>query len=341
MKISGAKSIFLWILLPVSILPVKADVIYYPWEYNKLYNEKVALELELDSLKTRYRNESENSKKEKISLEGRIQSLEEQLANEKSFRETDKNQHAEQIKNLENQIAVLKAKSSNKEKELLDENAKQSKKYQDLISELKSSLEQEKRDCIKKTEDLKKDYETKIASLEARIASLNDEIAKLKDLSENQKNENDRLKKQADELEEKLKGEISKGQIRVKRFAGRLIINVDDQISFDSGSADLKKQILPALDKVKEILSNYPGNIITVEGHTDNVPIRTKKFQDNWQLSTERALSVLRFLLDDKKLDARNFSAAGYGEFAPLVSNDTPENKALNRRVDIVVVPRK
>ncbi|EPG75278.1 OmpA family protein [Leptospira fainei serovar Hurstbridge str. BUT 6] len=328
-------------ILGLSLLPIQADVVYFPWEYNKLYNEKVTLELELDSLKTRYRNESENSKKEKISLEGRIQSLENQLSSEKSFREKDQSQYADQIKNLENQIALLKNKSSNKEKELLDENAKQSKKYQDLIGELKAALEQEKLGCIKKTEDLKKDYETKIATLEGRIATLTDEIGRLKDFSENQKKENERLAKQADELEEKLKGEISKGQIRVKRFQGRLIINVDDQISFDSGSADLKKQILPALDKVKDILVNYPGNIITVEGHTDNVPIRTKKFQDNWQLSTERALSVLRFLLEAKNLDPRNFSAAGYGEYAPLVSNDTPENKAINRRVDIVVIPRK
>ncbi|NDK04965.1 Chemotaxis protein MotB [Leptospira kirschneri serovar Mozdok] len=176
--------------------------------------------------------------------------------------------------------------------------------------------------------------------MESRILVLNDEISKLKHLSENQKKELDRLSDQANELENKLTDEIKKGQIRLKRFHNRLVINIDDKISFDSGSADLKKQILPALDKIKEILGNYPGNLIIIEGHTDNVPIRTKKFSDNWQLSGERALSVLHYFLESKILDPRNFSLAGYGEFQPIVSNDTPENRALNRRVDIVVVPR-
>ena len=102
----------------------------------------------------------------------------------------------------------------------------------------------------------------------------------------------------------------------------------------------MKKEILHALDKIASILSSYPENTIMVEGHTDNVPIATKRFRDNWQLSTERALSVLSYLLRNKKLDPVRFAAAGYGEYKPIVSNDTPENKALNRRVDIVVMPR-
>ncbi len=331
--------LFSLILLSVS-LPLSADTFYFPWEYNKLYNEKVTLELELDSLRLRYRNESEISKKDKLALDARIKSLEEQLAGEKSFREKDRDLHAEQIKALENQIALLKAKGSNKEKELIEENEKQSKKYQDLIAELRAELEKEKLGCIRKMDELKRDYESKIAGLEARIQSLNDQISKLENLSENQKRELNRLSEQANELESKLSGEIAKGQIRVKRFHNRLVINIDDQISFDSGSAELKKQIFPALDKIKEILGHYPGNLIIVEGHTDNIPIRTKKFNDNWQLSTERALSVLRYLLESKVVDGRNFSAAGYGEHQPIVSNDSPENRSLNRRVDIVLEPQ-
>ncbi|PJZ69471.1 endoflagellar motor protein [Leptospira perolatii] len=328
------------ILVFLQFSPVSGDAFYYPWEYNKLYNEKVTLELELDSLKNRYRNETDNFSKEKVNLEGKIRSLEELLASEKSFRQKDKDLYEDQLKGLENQIAVLKAKSSNKEKELLEESEKQSRKFQDIIADLKSELEKEKLSCIKKNDDLKKEYEAKIAGLESRINSLNDEIAKLERLSESQKQELNRLADQANELESKLTDEIKKGQIRVKRFHNRLVINIDDQISFDSGSAELKKQIMPALDKIKEILASYPGNLIIIEGHTDNVPIRTKKFQDNWQLSSERGLSVLRYLLENKSLDSRNFSVAGYGEHQPIVSNDTPENRSLNRRVDIVVVPR-
>lgn len=305
-----------------------------------MYNEKITLEIELDSLRTRYRNETENSKKERLEFDSKIRSLEELLSREKEFRVKDNDLNVEKIKVLENQISILKAKSSNKEKELIDENERQSKKFRDLIDNLKEDLEKERANCQNKTEALQKEYEKKISDLEGRILVLNDEISKLKHLSENQKKELDRLSDQANELESKLTDEIKKGQIRLKRFHNRLVINIDDKISFDSGSADLKKQIFPALDKIKEILGNYPGNLIIIEGHTDNVPIRTKKFSDNWQLSGERALSVLHYFLESKILDPRNFSLAGYGEFQPIVSNDTPENRALNRRVDIVVVPR-
>ncbi|WP_017851274.1 OmpA family protein [Leptospira interrogans serovar Szwajizak] len=329
-----------YFLFVLTLNSVSADVFYYPWEYNKVYNEKITLEIELDSLRTRYRNETENSKKERLEFDSKIRSLEELLSREKEFRAKDNDLNVEKIKVLENQITVLKTKSSNKEKELIDENEKQSKKFRDLIDGLKEDLERERENCQKKTEALQKEYERKISDLESRILVLNDEISKLKHLSENQKKELDRLSDQANELENKLTDEIKKGQIRLKRFHDRLVINIDDKISFDSGSADLKKQILPALDKIKEILGNYPGNLIIIEGHTDNVPIRTKKFSDNWQLSGERALSVLHYFLESKILDPRNFSLAGYGEFQPIVSNDTPENRALNRRVDIVVVPR-
>ncbi|TGK39026.1 OmpA/MotB family protein [Leptospira andrefontaineae] len=335
---------FLFRLTPVLLflfsLPIFSDAFYFPWEYNKLYNENATLRIELDSLRLRYRNETDNAKKEKLSLDARIQNLEEQLAGEKSFREKDRELAAELIRALENQIALLKTKSGNKEKELIEENEKQSKKYQDLISELKSELEKERLNCIRKMDELKREYESKIASLEARIKELEDNLSKLKNLNEDQKRELNRLAEQANELESKLSGEIAKGQIRVKRFHNRLVINIDDQISFDSGSAELKKQIFPALDKIKEILVKYPGNLIIVEGHTDNIPIRNKKFNDNWQLSTERALSVVRFLLESKNLDARNFSVAGYGEHQPIVSNETPENRSLNRRVDIVLEPQ-
>lgn len=329
-----------YFLFVLTLNSVSADVFYYPWEYNKVYNKKITLEIELDSLRTRYRNETENSKKERLEFDSKIRSLEELLSREKEFRAKDNDLNIEKIKVLENQIAVLKTKSSNKEKELIDENEKQSKKFRDLIDGLKEDLERERENCQKKTEALQKEYERKISDLESRILVLNDEISKLKHLSENQKKELDRLSDQANELENKLTDEIKKGQIRLKRFHDRLVINIDDKISFDSGSAGLKKQILPALDKIKEILGNYPGNLIIIEGHTDNVPIRTKKFSDNWQLSGERALSVLHYFLESKILDPRNFSLAGYGEFQPIVSNDTPENRALNRRVDIVVVPR-
>jgi len=126
----------------------------------------------------------------------------------------------------------------------------------------------------------------------------------------------------------------------LRKYHDRLIINLDDKICYDSGSAELKKEILPALNKIMKIIEKYSENRIIIEGHTDDVPIASKRFRNNWQLSTERALSVLAYILKSQQLDPHRFSAAGYGEFNPIVQNNTPENRALNRRVDIVVLPK-
>lgn len=175
-----------------------------------MYNEKIALEIELDSLRTRYRNETENSKKERLEFDSKIRSLNELLSREKEFREKDNDLNEEKLKVLENQIAVLKSKSSSKEKELIEESERQGKKFRDLLDNLKDELEQEKTACQKKAEALQKEYEKKVAYLEARILALNDEISRLKNLSENQKKELDRLADQANELENKLGDEIKK-----------------------------------------------------------------------------------------------------------------------------------
>ncbi|EMF44396.1 hypothetical protein LEP1GSC067_3579 [Leptospira interrogans serovar Lora str. TE 1992] len=150
-----------YFLFVLTLNSVSADVFYYPWEYNKVYNEKITLEIELDSLRTRYRNETENSKKERLEFDSKIRSLEELLSREKEFRAKDNDLNIEKIKVLENQIAVLKTKSSNKEKELIDENEKQSKKFRDLIDGLKENLERERENCQKKRRLFKKNTKEK------------------------------------------------------------------------------------------------------------------------------------------------------------------------------------
>ncbi len=147
------------------------------------------------------------------------------------------------------------------------------------------------------------------------------------------------LSDQTDQLEIQLKEEIEKGDITLKRHKSKTIINIDNRISFDSGSAVLKKGIRKSLKKISTSFNNFPDNYIQIEGHTDNVPIRSKQFPSNWELSSARSLAVLRFLLDNSKMDPGKLSAAGYGEYHPVGPNDSAENRRLNRRVDIVIVP--
>lgn len=116
-----------------------------------------------------------------------------------------------------------------------------------------------------------------------------------------------------------------------------LMIRFLDTALFDLGQADLKPEAQLILDDVAQILLTVP-NRIRVEGHTDDLPINTYRFPSNWELSTTRATTVVRYFLENYSFPPKQFSAAGYGEWHPVVPNDTIENRAQNRRVDIVIL---
>ncbi|WP_238902570.1 OmpA family protein [Clostridium sp. YIM B02506] len=123
----------------------------------------------------------------------------------------------------------------------------------------------------------------------------------------------------------------------IKNDARGVIIQLKDSILFDSGKADLIPQSKEVLDKISSLMATMDNNFI-IEGHTDNIPINTYKFSDNWELSSDRATSVIRYFTQAKGLDSTKFQSAGYGEFRPLVDNSTEENRAKNRRVNILIV---
>lgn len=119
-----------------------------------------------------------------------------------------------------------------------------------------------------------------------------------------------------------------------------VIIEFREKILFDTGKADIKEKGFETLSKVSELIRSIPNKII-VEGHTDNVPIAASDFPSNWELSSARAVKVLRYLIDARKLDPKRFSAIAYGEYQPIVSNDTADGRAQNRRVNILIVTNK
>lgn len=118
---------------------------------------------------------------------------------------------------------------------------------------------------------------------------------------------------------------------------GVVITLLSDGTLFKSGQAVLMSRSIPLLQHVAKVLSPLPNDVL-VEGHTDNKPIHTAQFPSNWNLSTSRAVSVLRFFTDKSDLQRNRFSAAGYADTRPLVPNDTPQDRAKNRRVDIVIL---
>lgn len=116
-----------------------------------------------------------------------------------------------------------------------------------------------------------------------------------------------------------------------------VVIRFADRVLFDLGRADLKPEAVEILDQLVGLLRTVP-NPVRVEGHTDDLPINNERFPSNWELSTARATNVIKYFIEKHGLDPTKFSAAGYGEYRPLVPNDSMENRALNRRVDIVLL---
>jgi chemotaxis protein MotB len=116
-----------------------------------------------------------------------------------------------------------------------------------------------------------------------------------------------------------------------------LVIEMSGNVLFPSGSADLKPGAAIVLDKVAELVAPIP-NQLRVEGHTDNVPVDSQEFPTNWELSSARAVTVARYFVEQRSVNAERVGAAGFGEFRPLVPNDTREHRAKNRRVELVVL---
>lgn len=127
------------------------------------------------------------------------------------------------------------------------------------------------------------------------------------------------------------------GKIRIRTDRNEIVISLSDNLLFDSASADLKPQALVVLNETAIILKSLP-NEVRVEGHTDNIPVNTTKFDSNWELSSARATAVVRYLIEHGGVNEDQLFAAGYGETHPIASNDTVEGRALNRRADIVII---
>ncbi|QGU95935.1 OmpA family protein [Clostridium bovifaecis] len=149
---------------------------------------------------------------------------------------------------------------------------------------------------------------------------------------------------QMDDIYKEVKEIIDSGgltkDVQVKRVDKGVLLRFKDEILFDEGQANLKQDAKNNLSKLGEALRRY-NKMIRIEGHTDNIPIHNDEFKSNWDLSTARAISVVRYfteeLPEDKRFNAKNFEVSGYGEYHPIVPNDTTENMKKNRRIEITI----
>ncbi|MCA1055946.1 flagellar motor protein MotB [Rossellomorea aquimaris] len=119
-----------------------------------------------------------------------------------------------------------------------------------------------------------------------------------------------------------------------------LLLTIRDNVLFDSGSADVHSTDLDVARELSDLLVMNPPRNIIISGHTDNVPIRNAQFDSNWELSVMRAVNFMKLILENKDLNPRWFSAKGFGEYEPIGDNATAAGRALNRRVEVLILPR-
>jgi len=171
------------------------------------------------------------------------------------------------------------------------------------------------------------------------LQALVDELSKSKRKLEAAKAELEKKSGEYEDLASSLRSEIEAGRIEIQELRGRTTVKMKDKILFASGSATIGPDGRAALRKVADALRGRQGRTIRVEGHTDNVPTGpSSPFATNWELSTARALAVVHFL-QEAGIDPTRLSGAGYAEYQPVDSNETPEGRSLNRRIEIVLVP--
>jgi chemotaxis protein MotB len=141
----------------------------------------------------------------------------------------------------------------------------------------------------------------------------------------------------AEIIEKALEASNVADQVDITATSEYVLLNLNGAILFDSGSADLKNDAVNIVDKVADAVKQYDDNTITIEGHTDNVPINTAKYPDNMMLSVYRAYTVFDYFVNTKGFDPASLTSSGRGEAVPIASNSTAEGRAQNRRVEIKI----
>jgi chemotaxis protein MotB len=187
-----------------------------------------------------------------------------------------------------------------------------------------------------------KDLTDKVDKLEGEKAALTTAKEDLSKEVEAKSGELAQLKGTYDKLEEKMKDEIAKGDISLSQDGGRLRVGLVDKILFDSGEAAVSKRGEEVLSKVGAVLATIDDKQIQVSGHTDRTPISDKltgQFATNWELSSARAINVVRFLSEKASVPPERLVASGYGEYHPIASNKTASGRARNRRIEILLTP--
>ena len=232
------------------------------------------------------------------------------------------------------ELAGYKALVALRDAEIQDLKRKYNQKAEKILADLNMTQKQAQK------------VERKLAKTKAKLNVSQEKTHKIEQKLAVTKAKLEDLEKESgiyQELTKQMADEINKGKITITELKGKLTVSMLSQILFDSGSSTVKEEGLKVLKRVSDILSKVQNRNIRIEGHTDSDVIHgvlQQKYSTNWELSAARATNVVRYLVEEAEMNPGYIYAAAFGEHHPAVPNDTPENKAKNRRIEIVLVPR-
>lgn len=164
----------------------------------------------------------------------------------------------------------------------------------------------------------------------------------IEQLKERLREREEEFKTAQDRLMRDLKSQLDAGNVKIQNLERGLVLSILEDILFDSGKAIIKPEGRETLVKVADVLKeDCLDKDVSIEGHTDNVPIKYSGWTSNWELSTARASSVLHLFIDECGIKPDRLRVVGFGEYTPAASNDTEEGRQQNRRVEIVILPER
>ncbi|MCG6889269.1 MAG: OmpA family protein [Gammaproteobacteria bacterium] len=270
---------------------------------------------------------------------------------------TDKNQIEQ---SLQQQVQTITATTAQLEQELQRQLSLQEKLNDEIDQvssekgQLRDRLEREQQNQLRLQQQIARVMDD-VAQKEAALANAEQEAARLSmQLSETREEQAllekrvEKLKQQREmdarhfsELEDRLKRELNESRVEISQFKDRMtVIKLTSEVLFNSGSAEIQPSGQKVLALIARSLKAYPDRAISIEGHTDSVPIgKHSSYVSNWELSTARALAAVNFFRLEMQMDPQRLQVVGHGEFQPVASNQTARGRQLNRRIEIRLMP--
>lgn len=191
----------------------------------------------------------------------------------------------------------------------------------------------------KKLSELSASLDAKSKELAKKEKSLQEKDQKLRELQSLTQKQDSILNYLNNTVKNALLG-FKSDEFAVEMKNGKVYVSLSDKLLFKSGQATVEDKGKDAIKKLSEVLNKNPDIDIAIEGHTDNIPIKTAVYKDNWDLSVARSTNIVRMICDEFAVDPKRVIASGKGEYFPVATNETPEGRAKNRRTEIVLSPK-